>query len=216
MGITKSMWNPLISYTFGTLVVLFPIANPLGSVPIFYSLTAEDTPDYRLQQAHKIALNVIWVLITFLLGGKLILSFFGISLGVLRIVGGLIVAHTAWELLTVRRRLTNEEHREAVDREDISLTPMAIPIIAGPGAIGVVISQATQATKWIDYLGCVLGIGLLGGLIYLFLRLGEPLIEKLGKTGIGALNRIFGFLILAIAVQLIANGTLELLKTILL
>jgi multiple antibiotic resistance protein len=154
---------------------------------------------------------VIWVLITFLIGGKLILSFFGISLGVLRIAGGLIVAHTAWELLTIRRRLTNEEHQAAVDQEDISLTPMAIPIIAGPGAIGVVISQAT---KWIDYLGCVLGIGLLGGLIYLFLRLGEPLIEKLGKTGIGALNRIFGFLILAIAVQLIANGTLELLKTI--
>ncbi len=69
------------------------------------------------------------------------------------------------------------------------------------------------AEEWIDYLGCVLGIALLGGLIYLCLRLGESLIEKLGKTGMGALNRIFGFLILAIAVQLISNGTLELLKT---
>jgi multiple antibiotic resistance protein len=68
MDITKSMWNPLISNTFSTLAVLFPIANPLGAVPIFYSLTAEDKPDYRLQQAHKTALNVIWVLITFLLG----------------------------------------------------------------------------------------------------------------------------------------------------
>jgi multiple antibiotic resistance protein len=90
---------------------------------------------------------------------------------------------------------------------------MAVPMIGGPGAIGVVISQATQATEWVDYLGCMLGIGLLCGSIYLFLRLGEPLIEKLGKTGMGALNRILGFLILAIAVQLIANGTLELLKT---
>lgn len=95
-------------------------------------------------------------------------------------------------------------------------------MIGDPGVIGVVIGQSTQATEWIDYLGCFLGIGLLGLLIYLFLVLGEPLIEKLGETGMGAVNRILGFLILAIAqrsarraiaVQLIADGTLELLKT---
>lgn len=207
------MWQSLFSYTFGTLAALFAVANPLGAVPIFYSLTATDTPRYRLKQARKTTLNVIGVLVAFLLVGKLILSFFGISLGVLRIAGGLIVGHTAWEMVTARRRLTTEEHQAAVDQEDVSLTPMAVPMIAGPGAIGAVIAQATQATEWIDYLGCVLGIALLGGLIYLCLRLGESLIEKLGKTGIGALNRIFGFLILAIAVQLISNGTLELLKT---
>ncbi len=207
------MWQSLIFYTFGTLAGLFPIANPIGAVPIFYSLTAEDTPRYRLKQARKTAFNVIGVLVAFLFLGKLILGFFGISLGVLRIAGGLIVGHTAWEMITARQRLTTEENQAGVDQEDVSFTPMAVPMISGPGAIGVVISQATQATKWIDYLGCALGIGLLGGLIYLFLKLGEPLIEKLGKTGIGALNRILGFLILAIAVQLIANGTLELLKT---
>jgi multiple antibiotic resistance protein len=162
------MWQSLISYTFGTLAVLFPIANPLGAVPIFYSLTAEDTPRYRLRQVHKTAINVVGVLVAFLLIGKLILSFFGISLGVLRIAGGLIVGHTAWEMVTARQRLTTEEHQAAVDQDDVSFTPMAMPMIAGPGAIGVVISQATQATEWIDYLGCVLGIGLLGGLIYGF------------------------------------------------
>lgn len=130
------MWQSLISYTFGTLAALFPIANPIGAVPIFYSLTAEDTPRYRLNQARKTALNVIGVLVTFLLIGKLILSFFGISLGVLRIAGGLIVGHTAWEMVTARRRLTNEEHQEAVDKEDVSFTPMAVPMIGDPGVIG--------------------------------------------------------------------------------
>jgi multiple antibiotic resistance protein len=206
------MWQSLISYTFGTLAALFPIANPLGAVPIFYSLTADDTPRYRLKQARQTALNVVRVLVTFLLVGKLVLSFFGLSLGVLRIAGGLIVGHTAWEMVTARRRLTSDEHQAAVDQEDISFTPMAVPMIGGPGAIGVVIGQATQATAGIDYLGCVLGIGLLGGLIYLFLRLGEPLITRLGETGMGALNRILGFLILAIAVQLIADGIEELIK----
>ena len=207
------MWHSVFAYTVGTLSALFPIANPLGAIPIFYSLTASDTPRYRRHQARKTALYVIAVLLTFLLGGKLILNFFGLSLGVLRIAGGLIVGHTAWELVTAQNRLTTQEHQAAVDQEDISFTPMAVPMISGPGALGVVIGQATQASGWADLLGCCLGVGLLGLLIYLFLVLGEPLIEKFGTTGMGALNRVLGFLILAIAVQLIANGTLEVLKS---
>ena len=206
------MWQSLTSYLFGTLVALFPIANPMGAVVIFYSLTADDSRRYRLKLARKTALNVIFVLVTFFLIGKLILDLFGLSLGVLRIAGGLIVGHTAWEMVAAKRKLTTEEQQAAVDQEDISLTPMAIPIISGPGAIGVAIGQATLVREWVDYLGCLLGIGLLGGIVYLFLRLGEPMIEKLGETGMGALNRILGFLILAIAIQLISNGILELLK----
>ncbi len=133
-------------------------------------------------------------------------------MGVLRISGGLIVAHTAWEMVTAHPRLTAQKHHEAIDKEDISFTPMAIPMISGPGSIGVVIGLATQAHGWIEQLGCVVGIVLLGLILYLLLVLGEPLIEKFGVTGIGALNRILGFFILAIAVQLIADGVLELLK----
>jgi multiple antibiotic resistance protein len=216
VGLTLNPINAmesLTSYTFGTLAALFPIANPIGAVPIFYSLTADNTPRYRLKQARKTALTVVAVLLTFLLVGKLILSFFGLSLGVLRIAGGLIVGHTAWEMVTARRKLTTVEHQDAKDKEDISFTPMAVPIIGGPGAIGVVIGLSTQATQWTDYIGCCLGVAILGVLVYLALRLGEPLIEKLGETGLGALNRILGFLILAIAVQLIANGTFDLIKT---
>jgi multiple antibiotic resistance protein len=206
------MWQSLVSFTFGMFAALFPIANPIGAIPIFYSLTAEDTPKYRYQQAQKTTFNVFVVLVTCLLIGKLILNFFGISLGVLRIAGGLIVAHTAWEMVTVQKRLTTQEHQEAIDKDDISFTPMAIPIISGPGAIGVVIGFATQAHQWSDHLGCLLGVGLFSALLYLCLVLGEPLTEKLGETGMGAMNRIFGFLILAIAVQLIANGIIEIIK----
>ena len=195
-----------------TLGALFPIANPIGAVPFFYSLTVDDSPRYRLSQARKTALNVTYVLIVSFLVGKLILNFLGISLGVLRIAGGLIVAHTAWEMVTAHPRLTTQEHHEAIDKEDISFTPMAIPMISGPGAIGVVIGLAAQTHEWIEQLGCAIGIALLGLILYLFLVLGEPLIEKFGVTGMGAFNRILGFLILAIAVQLVADGVLELLK----
>jgi multiple antibiotic resistance protein len=126
--------------------------------------------------------------------------------------GGLIVGHTAWEMVTARRRLTIVEQQDAADKEDISFTPMAVPIIGGPGAIGVVLGLSTQATHWSDYIGCCLGIGLLGIIVYWSLRLGEPLIEKLGATGLGALNRILEFLILSIAVQLVTNGFFDLLR----
>lgn len=206
------MFQPIISEAVSTLMALFPIANPIGAVPIFYSLTATDTRGYRTKQAQKTALNVSLLLAVFLIGGKAILEFFGISLNVLRIAGGLLVAHTALEMVTSQQRLTDKEHQEAVDKEDISFTPMAIPLVAGPGAIGVVIAQSASLTQWSAYLGCLLGIALFGSLLYLFLTLGETLITKLGKNGIGAINRVLGFFILAIAVQLIADGILALLR----
>jgi multiple antibiotic resistance protein len=206
------MFYHLSSAIVGTFVALVPIANPFGAVPIFYGLTATDTPAYRLRQARKIVINVMVVLAVFLLTGRGILGFFGISLGVLRIAGGLLVAHTAWEMVTARQRLTLSENNAAIDKDDISFTPMAIPIISGPGAIGVVISLSSSIDHWSDYLGCLIGIGGFGLLLYLCLSLGEKLLEVLGKNEVGALNRVLGFFILAIAVQFISDGIFSLLQ----
>ncbi len=206
------MWQHLISYMIGTFLTLFPITNPVGAVPIFYGLTATGTPSYRGRQARQTAIYVVGILAVFLVAGRLVLEFFGISLGVLRIAGGLLVAHTAWEMVTARQRLTESENHAAIDKEDISFTPMAMPIVAGPGAIGVVIGLTTKTDQWTGYLGCLIGIVLLGALLYLCLALGEPLLKVLGKNGMGALNRVLGFFILAIAVQLIADGVFALLK----
>jgi multiple antibiotic resistance protein len=203
----------ILTYTIGTLAALFPIANPIGSVPIFYSLTATDTRSERRKTAQKTAINVVLILAVFLLGGRTILEFFGISLNVLRIAGGLLVANAAWEMVTSRQRLTESEQQAGAEKEDISFTPMAIPLIAGPGSIGVTIGLATKLTHWSDYLGCLIGIVLFGGLLYVCLVLGESLLSILGRNGLGALNRVLGFFILAIAVQLIADGVISLFQT---
>jgi multiple antibiotic resistance protein len=202
----------LISNTFFSFVALFPIANPIGAVPVFYSLTAKETSSQRHQQAIQTATNVVLVLAVFLVAGKWILEFFGISLQVLRLAGGLLVAHTAWEMVTVRQRLTPSEKDEAMDKEDISFTPMAIPLISGPGAIGVVTSLSVSFNHWVEYLESLVGIVLIGISLYLCLVLGEPLINRLGKNGVGALNRVFGFFILAIGVRFIADSSISLLK----
>jgi multiple antibiotic resistance protein len=152
------------------------------------------------------------ILAAFLLGGRAVLEFFGISLNVLRIAGGLLVANAAWEMVTSRQRLTDSEQEARHAQEDITFTPMAIPLIAGPGSIGVVIGLATKMTQWSDYLGCLIGIFLFGGLLYICLMLGESLLSMLGRNGLGALNRILGFFILAIAVQLIADGVISLMQ----
>ncbi len=205
------MTDSVLSYAVGTLVALFPIANPIGSVPIFFSFVSSDTPAFRQKQAWRITVNVVLILVLFLFSGRAILQFFGISLGVLRIAGGLLVGNTAWEMLTVKHRLSDSEHKAAADKEDVSFTPMATPLIAGPGAIGVVIGLSAKFTNGFEYLGSVIGICLLGGVLYFCLRIGEALIKGLGRNGIGAINRVLGFFILAIAVQFIADGSLTLL-----
>jgi len=145
----------------------------------------------------------------FLFFGRFVLILFGISLPVLRIAGGLIVANTAWSMVTGNSRMTAAESNEASTKEDISLTPMAMPMLSGPGSIGVVMGLSADAGT-VSYLGIVIGIVALGFVVYLFLRLGGPLVKRLGPGAAGAINRIFGFLLLAIAVQLVCDGIADL------
>jgi multiple antibiotic resistance protein len=189
-----------------TFLALFPIVNPIGGVPLFFSLTGDYSQAERRSTALKVALDVIAILVLFMLFGRFVLNFFGISLPVLKIAGGLIVANTAWGMVTGSSRITVEESSEAQTKPDISLTPMAMPMLSGPGSIGVVMGLAAHADHFLSYLGMVIGIVVLGLTVYLLLALGGPIVKRLGPGAMGAINRIFGFLILAIAVQLVWNG----------
>jgi multiple antibiotic resistance protein len=199
----------LPSAAVATFLALFPIVNPFGAVPIFFSLTADLARAERTRTAVKTAAYVITILIVFLFFGRFVLILFGISLPVLKIAGGLIVANTAWGMVTGSSRMTPAERNEASTKEDISLTPMAMPMLSGPGSIGVVMGLAADATSTLSYLGMVIGIAALGVVVYLFLQLGGPLVKRLGPGSAGAINRIFGFLLLAIAVQLVCDGIVD-------
>jgi len=196
----------LPSAASATFLAVFPIVNPFGGVPIFYSLTADFSQKERGLTALKTSVYVALILVFFLFLGRFVLSFFGISLPVLKIAGGLIVANTAWGMVTASSRITPSESAEASVKEDISLTPMAMPLLSGPGSIGVVMGLAAHADSSMSYLGMVIGIVAVALSVYLFLRLGGPLVSRLGPGATGAINRIFGFLILAIAVQLVWDG----------
>jgi multiple antibiotic resistance protein len=192
-----------------TFLALFPIVNPFGGIPLFYALTTSYSQPERRREAMMTAVYVVAILVTFMLFGRFVLNFFGISLPVLKIAGGLIVANTAWGMVTGNSRLTADETDEAASKEDIALTPMAMPMLSGPGSIGVVMGIAAHADHMSAYLGMVGGILGVGLVVYLFLRLGGPMVGRLGPGMTGAINRIFGFLILAIAVQLVWDGVAD-------
>lgn len=198
-----------IGMAFATL---FPLVNPVGAIPVFTSLTSSGTDEYRKCMARKTALNVFIVLVVFFLIGELLLRFFGISLPVLKIAGGLIVAHTAWEMVTSKKKLSTEEKSEAEAKEDISFSPMALPLLSGPGSMSAVIGLSDGNFTILDDGGIVIGIFLIAVACFAALSLSNPIFKWLGETGVGILNKIMGFFILAIAVQMIMNGVILVLQ----
>jgi multiple antibiotic resistance protein len=192
-----------------TFLALFPIVDPFGGIPIFFTMTSSWTARDRNKTALKTGIWVFVILVTFLFVGRFVLSFFGISLPVLKIAGGLIVANTAWGMVTSHARITPEESHEAEEKEDISLTPLAMPLMSGPGAIGVVMALAAHVDSAASYLGMVIGIAAVAVSVCLFFLMGGPLVRRLGPSAVGAINKIFGFLILAIAVQLVWDGVAD-------
>jgi multiple antibiotic resistance protein len=192
-----------------TFLALFPIVDPPGGIPIFFAMTSSWTDEERRQTALKTSLWVFVILVSFLFFGRFVLFFFGISLPVLKIAGGLIVANTAWGMVTSTSRITPEETHEAKDKEDISLAPLAMPLMSGPGSIGVVMALAAHVDNASSYIGMIIGIAAVALSVLLAFWLGGPLVRRLGPSAVGAINKIFGFLILAIAVQLVWDGVAD-------
>src|SRR5271166_4387341 len=205
----QHLLHDLPSAAAATFLALFPIVNPLGGVPMFFSLTADYTQPERRRTALKTAIDVIAILVIFMFFGRFVLNFFGISLPVLKIAGGLIVANTAWGMVTSHARISPAESQEAESKEDISLTPLAMPLMSGPGAIGVVMGLAANVDNAAAYFGMVIGIAAIALSVTLFFVMGGPLVRRLGPGAVGAINKIFGFLILAIAVQLVWDGVAD-------
>ncbi|NEO51608.1 MAG: MarC family protein [Moorea sp. SIO4A3] len=116
--------SQLISYALGTFIALFPITNPVGAVPIFYSLTANASKHQRLREAKKVALNASSIIAFFFVTGQAILDFWGISLGVLQIAGGLLIARTAWTFGETNQYQTVTNSPEPNQAKDIALIPL--------------------------------------------------------------------------------------------
>ena len=197
----------------GTVLALLPIANPVSTAPIFLSLSRAFPQHRRREQARMAAVWMAVILIVSLGAGALVLEFFGISLPALRIAGGLIVGRIGMAMMNAEAAsqadLSEDSVAEAGHMSDISFTPIAMPMLSGPGSIAVTIGMATNAERPTEYLAVAAGILIVAFISWLFLRSASRIGEFLGVTGLNAVNRLMGFLLICVGVQFMGTGVLE-------
>jgi multiple antibiotic resistance protein len=194
----------------GTFIALLPLINPLAAAPTFLAITEGDTRERRLQQLRMACIYMVALLGSFLVGGTFIMGFFGISIPGLRIAGGLLVAGIGSGMLMAPVTGSKDFRAEAEARakRDVSFSPLAMPMLSGPGAIAVTIGFTSLATDWLDYVAIMLGIITVAILTYVTLRLSDRVVRVIGVNGMNAMSKIMGFLILCIGIQFVVNGVL--------
>ena len=211
------MWQHLGEFAV-TFVALFPVVNPIGDAPIFLALTRSYPQSVRTVLARKIAFYGFTLLAVSFLFGTVILDFFGISLVVIRIAGGLVVASTGWNLLN--QSDSGSRDSSGVDSEAGTLEyalnqafyPLTLPITVGPGCIAIAITLGARLKHeagpvWErGYLSALLGMFALCLLVLICYSRADRLVKRLGKSGTEILTRLSAFILLAIGVQIIWDG----------
>lgn len=188
--------------------VLF-IVDPFATVPGFLAMTARDTPDSRRVLARRGAWTTAITLTLFALAGSLIFKIFGITIGAFKIAGGVLIGLNALDMVQARRshqRETPAETAEGVEKVDIGILPLGIPMLAGPGAISTVMVLAAGSKSWITTVALYASIALSAYVSYVTLAAASLVERRLGTTGMRILTRLMGLVLCAIAAQFIIDG----------
>jgi len=208
------------------LVTMLPILNPAATAPIFLSMTEGASPATRILLAGRIARNMFWLMTGSMLVGSYVLDFFGISLPIVRIGGGLILASVAWRLLGAtpqtqdsRAALAEAYTPDHAHRQ--SFYPLTFPISCGPASIsvaitvGVTLHDVEFAASAARMGGALLALALIGVLLYLAFRYGEHFLRLIGEAGTAVFLRLTAFILLCLGVQIVWDGVRELMLGIL-
>ena len=188
--------------------VLF-IVDPFAAVPTFLAMTARDTPAVRRAMARRGAWTCALTLTAFALAGSLIFTLFGITLGAFKIAGGVLIGLNALEMVQARRsqqRETPAEQAEGIEKEDVGIIPLGVPMLAGPGAISTVMVLALGSHSRTTTAALYGSVVLTAYVSYLVLAAATAVERRLGQTGMRILTRLMGLVLCAIAVQFIVDG----------
>jgi multiple antibiotic resistance protein len=192
-----------------SLVTLFVIIDPIAVVPAFLGITRGDPEDVKKHIARKACIISFFLLISFALLGDKLLDVMNISEPAFRIAGGILLMISAIEMVIGKHKsTTDEEDKEASGRSDVSVFPLAIPLISGPGALTsvvIIMRQAETMGFHIEMLVLLL-LMIVVSVVYICLRWSTFLMKILGVTGTNVLTRVFGIILAAVAVQAVING----------
>ncbi len=188
---------------------IFFIVDPFAVIPSFLAMTVRDSPAQRRVLARRGAWTCAITLTLFALGGSMIFTIFGITIGAFKIAGGVLMGLNALDMVQARRsqqRETAVETAEGIQKEDIGILPLGVPMLAGPGAISTVMVLALGAKTLAATVAVYVSIVVTSLLTYFVLSAASLVERRLGQTGMRILTRLMGLVLLAIAVQFILDG----------
>tara|TARA_B100000029_G_C17543804_1_gene947698 strand:+ start:1280 stop:1918 length:639 start_codon:yes stop_codon:yes gene_type:complete len=188
---------------------LFTLINPIGIVPIFISITEEHNQKERENIAIKAIIFSFFVLIIFAFIGEIIFAFYGITIHAFRIAGGILLFKISLDMIESKRsrtKTTPKEEKEAEDKNEIALTPLGVPLIAGPGSIASIMilsSEANGINKKLELFTALISVLIITFFIF---QTSKFLSKKFGKSGLRIMQRIMGFILMVISIEFISKG----------
>ncbi len=199
------------------ITTLFTLTNPIGIAPILVIMTERFSKKDRINIAKKGSITAFVTLILFSLLGSLIFSFFGITLEAFQIMGGILFFRNGLRMLEARvgrSRTTPAEQEESQESDDIAISPIGIPLIAGPGAITATMLLSSQTPQIHSYATLGIAITIVILIVYTILRNGNILMDFLGTSIMRIIQRLMGLILMVIAVQFVINGILSVIRPI--
>jgi multiple antibiotic resistance protein len=190
-------------------IALFAILTPFAAIPIYLGLTEGRSDAYRARTANMASLTVLLVLVFTAFAGEVVLRLLGTSLDSFRVGGGIVLLLMALSMLSAqvsRVQQTQGEIDEAEQREEVGVVPLGLPLLAGPGSISTVIIQMQRGDGLAHEVTVTATIAFVCLLLWESLRLAGPIGARLGRTGLNILNRLFGLVLAAVAVEIVAVG----------
>jgi multiple antibiotic resistance protein len=199
------------SYAVLVLGSLLAVLNPFATVPPFLAMTRSNSVSERRDMAKNACTIAAGVLVVFALSGLRVLTFFGVSVPAFQIAGGLVLIRVAFDLLQGGRSLkvTKEERIEGTEKDDISITPLGVPILCGPATITAGILVAGEAGSWLQTGVLVALILVIYTGIFLVLRFAAEHSQRIGETPIKISSRLMGLILAALAVQFVVDGAVD-------
>lgn len=188
---------------------LVAAVNPVGIMPVFVSLTGHMTLEEKNKTAATANIAVAIILIIALLAGQMLLDLFSISLDSFRVAGGLLLLSIAFSMMSGKLgkdKQNKQEKSEYISREQIAVVPLAMPLMAGPGAISSTIVYGSRYPNMLDTLGIILTVVAFSFCSWLLFRSAPYIVRLLGQTGINVITRIMGLILGALGIEFIANG----------
>jgi multiple antibiotic resistance protein len=206
----KSMFE----FLYKSFILLFLIIDPIGLMPFFIGLTKNVSKKRHKQIAIKAVLIAVILLVIFAVIGHLLLEVIGVSTAAFKIAGGLLLLMFGFSMVMPKENKPSdddisEKDLKKMEKEDVSVFPLAFPLIAGPGALTTVIVVMREAENTMEHIGILVSLLLIGGITFCLLSISSPVSKLLGDTGANIMTRILGVLVAAIAMSFIIGGLQE-------